>query len=138
MTTPPVLPDVDALVTAALRAGLPRGVAVRVLWPDDWPKLLPLVVVRRVGGTAVDPIGLDAAVIDMQCAAPTRREASALARTARVVLLGACRAQFAGEGGYLSHGEDQGGPFEVRDQDPAAGPDLFRFLATFRVTARPH
>ena len=137
MTTPPVLPDVDELVTSALRAGLPDGVAVRVLWPADWVDVLPLVVARRVGGTAIDPIGLDAATVDVQAAATTRRAASTLARTARVVLLGACRVQWRGRDGYLSHGEDVSGPFELRTGEPVAGPDFFRFQATYRVTARP-
>ena len=136
MTVPPILPDVDELVTDALRAGLP-GVTVRVLWPNDWAERLPLVVARRVAGAAVDPVGLDAAVVDVQVAAPTRREASALARTARTVLLVACRAQFRGTDGYLSHGEDVSGPFELRTGQPDSGPDLYRFQATYRITARP-
>lgn len=134
--TLPVLPDVDELVTSALRVGLPTA-TVRVAWPEDWSYALPLVVARRVAGTAVDPVGLDAALIDVQCAAATRSGASALARTARVVLLSACRAQFHGQDGYLSHGEDVAGPFEIRTGSPEAGPDLFRFQATYRVTARP-
>ena len=136
MTVPPVLPDMDELVTSALRAGLP-GVTVRVLWPENWSKVLPLVVARRVAGAAIDPVGLDAAVISVQCAANTRREASTVARTARAVLLGACRNQYQGADGYLSHGEDVSGPFEIRTGDPPPGPDLFRFQATYRVTARP-
>ncbi|PBC84584.1 MULTISPECIES: hypothetical protein [unclassified Streptomyces] len=136
MTGVPVLPDVDALVVDALRAGL-KGATVQVLWPEDWAGALPLVVARRVAGAAVDSLGLDAAVIDVQCAASGRREASALARTARAVLLNACRAQFAGMDGYLSHGEDVAGPFEIRTGNPAPGPDFFRFQATYRVTARP-
>lgn len=132
----PVLPDVDALVVDALRAGL-KDATVRVLWPDDWAEALPLVVARRVAGAAVDPVGLDAAVIDVQCAASDRRDASALARTARAVLLNACRSQFAGADGYLSHGEDVAGPFEIRTGNPTPGPDFFRFQATYRVTARP-
>ncbi|MFD9813985.1 hypothetical protein [Streptomyces sp. NPDC059080] len=136
MTVPPVLPDVDELVTSALRDGMP-GVTVRVLWPGDWSTALPLVVARRVAGSAVDPVGLDAAVLDVQCAAVTRRDASVLARTARTVLLAACRSQYQGTDGYLSHGQDVAGPFELRTGEPAPGPDLFRFQATYRVTARP-
>ncbi|KIZ14512.1 hypothetical protein [Streptomyces natalensis] len=132
----PVLPDIDELVTSALREGLP-GVTVRVLWPEDWQHALPLVVARRVAGAAISPVGLDAAVIDVQCAASTRREASALARTARAVLLRACVAQYHGVDGYLSHGEDIAGPFEIRTGMPEPGTDLFRFQASYRVTARP-
>ncbi|MEV7925309.1 hypothetical protein [Kitasatospora sp. NPDC088779] len=133
----PILPDTDALITDALRAGLP-GATVRVLWPDDWSTHLPLVVARRVDGAASSSAGVDAAIIDVQCAASTRREASLLARTARTVLLAACRAQFAGLDGYLSTGAEASGPAELRTGTPTAGPDLFRFQATYRVTTRPH
>ncbi|WP_405016417.1 hypothetical protein OHV05_04340 [Kitasatospora sp. NBC_00070] len=133
----PVLPDVDALVTSALRKGL-AGATVRVLWPASWSAALPLVVARRVPGSAGSAAGIDAALIDVQCAAATRREASALARTARTVLLAACRAQFPGPDGYLSTGREISGPAELRTGTPDPGPDLFRFQATYRVTARPH
>ncbi|MEV3856064.1 hypothetical protein AB0J38_17285 [Streptomyces sp. NPDC050095] len=136
MTFPPVLPDVDELVTSALREALP-DVTVRVLWPADWTERLPLVVARRVAGSAVDINGLDAAVIDVQCAAVSRRDASRLARITRAALLAACRSQFQGADGYLSHGEDVTGPVELRTGAPETGPDLFRFQATYRVTARP-
>ncbi len=133
----PVLPDVDALVTDALRSGL-SGVTVRVLWPGDWSARLPLVVARRVSGAATSAGGIDVAIVDVQCAASTRREASALARSARVVLLTACRAQHRGVDGYLSTGREESGPAEIRIGEPAAGPDVFRFQATYRVTARPN
>ncbi|KWT60600.1 hypothetical protein ADL21_18280 [Streptomyces albus subsp. albus] len=132
----PVLPDVDALVTDALRAGL-SGATVCVLWPDDWPDRLPLVVAHRVPGGSSNPLGIDVALVDVQCAAPDRRDASSLARVARVVLAEACRNQFRGPDGYLSRFEDVTGPAEIRTGTPAAGPDLFRFQATYRVTARP-
>ncbi|MBA0054295.1 hypothetical protein E0L36_26620 [Streptomyces sp. AJS327] len=134
----PTLPDVDALVTDALRSGLP-GANVRVLWPPDgWEDLLPLVVASRVSGAAVDPRGIDVALVDVQCAARTRREANALARTARVVLASTCRAQFRGADGYLTRFQEVAGPAELRVGEPEAGPDLFRFQATYRVTARPN
>ncbi|MEW1673043.1 hypothetical protein AB0O47_07310 [Streptomyces noursei] len=132
----PVLPDVDALVLDALRVGL-GGATVRVAWPGDWADQLPLVVAHRVPGGTANPLGIDVALIDVQCAAPDRRDASRLARTARVALAKACRAQFRGADGYLSRFEDVSGPAEIRVGDPTAGPDLFRFQATYRVTARP-
>ncbi|MEU7636562.1 MULTISPECIES: hypothetical protein [unclassified Streptomyces] len=132
----PVLPDVDALVTDALRQGL-SGATVRVGWPADWADRLPLVVARRVSGGTATPQGIDVALIDVQCAAVDRRDASRLARTARVALAEGCRAQFRGVDGYLSRFEDVSGPAEIRVGDPPAGPDLFRFQATYRVTARP-
>ncbi|MFB7643885.1 hypothetical protein ACFC0S_03185 [Streptomyces sp. NPDC056084] len=123
-------------MTGALRTGL-DGASVRVLWPDDWAHVLPLVVARRVGGAALDARGIDSALVDVQCAAGTRLEASRLARTARAALANACADQFRGADGYLSHFEDVAGPAELRTGDPDAGPDLFRFQATYRVTARP-
>ncbi|MER7984226.1 hypothetical protein ABTY53_01270 [Streptomyces noursei] len=126
----------DALVIDALRQGL-SGATVRVVWPDGWADRLPLVVARRVPGGTANPQGIDVALIDVQCAAPDRRGASRLARTARVVLAEACRAQFRGADGYLSRFEDVSGPAEIRVGAPQAGPDLFRFQATYRVTARP-
>ncbi|GAA1160923.1 hypothetical protein F4556_005184 [Kitasatospora gansuensis] len=139
MTVP--LPDTDALVRGALAAGLAAtGAQVFTLWPDDWTSWLPLVVARRVGGSAVDPRGLDAAVIDVQCAAADRSAASLLARQAGAALFDACTAQWPdpAAGGYLSHfGDDVSGPAEIRTGSPAAGPDMFRFQATYRVTARP-
>ncbi|MFF2808639.1 hypothetical protein ACFVT2_15980 [Streptomyces sp. NPDC058000] len=132
----PVLPDMDALVTDALRAGL-SGATVRVLWPDDWADRLPLIVARRVLGGSSNPLGIDMALIDVQCAAPDRRDASRLARTARVALAEACRAQFRGADGYLIRFEDVSGPAEIRVGQPQPCPHLFRFQATYRVTARP-
>ncbi len=134
-----VLPDTDALVRGALTAALP-GTQVFTLWPDDWASRLPLVTARRVGGAAVDPRGLDAAVIDVQCAAADRNAASLLARQARAALFDACTAQYrdVAAGGYLSHfGDEAAGPAEIRTGTPAASPGLFRFQATYRVTARP-
>ncbi|MGG7570377.1 hypothetical protein [Streptomyces sirii] len=127
----------DALVVDALRDGLTNA-AVRVAWPDDWADRLPLVVARRVPGGSANPLGIDMALIDVQCAATDRREASRLARVARVVLADACVKQWHGPDGYLSRFEDVTGPAEIRTGEPTAGPDLFRFQATYRVTARPN
>ncbi|WP_309248669.1 hypothetical protein [Streptomyces sp. MNP-20] len=132
----PVLPDVDGLVTAALRQGL-SGATVRVMWPQDWADRLPLVVAARVPGGTTDARGLDVALVDVQAVATDRREASRLARVARVVLADACRAQYRGPDGYLSRFADVSGPAEIRTGAPSPGPELFRFQATYRVTARP-
>ncbi|WP_446033492.1 phage tail termination protein [Streptomyces gossypii] len=132
----PTLPDMDALVTEALRSGLP-GVAVRVSVPADWLTLLPLVTALRVGGVSPDPRGIDRALVDVQALAATRREASAVARSARVTLASACRTQFRGSDGYLTHFEEVSGPRELSTGEPDDGPDLFRFQATYRLTSRP-
>ncbi len=133
----PLLPDVDLIVAAALREGLPQA-TVRVLWPDDWADHLPLIVVRQVAGGSADRRGIGVAVIDVQCADSDRRNASALARTARTVIAGACISQFSGPGGYLNRFADvTGGPYEIRTGTPESGPDLYRYQATYRVTVRP-
>jgi len=130
------LPDVESIVLAALRDGLP-GAAVRVVWPADWAEVLPLVVARRVSGAAVPGPGLDVAVVDVQSAAPTRPAAALLARRVRPALLAAARTQYAGADGYLGHVEETAGPVELRAGSPTPGPDLFVFGSTYRVTARP-
>lgn len=130
------LPDLDDLVTSALRAGMP-GVNVRVLWDGDVRALTPTVMARRVAGAgAADPRGIDVGTVIVTSAAETRREANALARTANAVLAAACRAQHAGDSGYLTRLVVISGPAELRTGDPAPGPDLHIFQATIRVTAR--
>ncbi|MFE3769931.1 hypothetical protein [Streptomyces sp. CB02959] len=83
---------------------------------------------------------MDAALIDVQAAAGDRRAAHRLAREVRAVLFDACTAQFAhaGADGYLSHFRaEASGPAELRDSHPTPGSDLFRFQATYQITARP-
>lgn len=130
----PILPDAEALVIAAVRAGSP-GVAVRVAWPDDWAAVLPMVVASRVAGNSVRP-GIDMAVIDVKCGATDRRSASLLARRVHAVLSGAATAQFAAEGGYLAALEQVSAPVHRDMGAPSPGPDLFVFQATYRVTVR--
>ncbi|MFF1792662.1 hypothetical protein ACFVXQ_00215 [Kitasatospora sp. NPDC058263] len=139
MTAP--LPDVDTLVRGALTAALGADATVMSLMPDDWAARLPLVVARRVPGAgAVDPRGLDAAIVDVQALAADRDQASLLARRAVAALYDACVQQYAaGAGsGHLSHFSGSGtGPAEIRTGLPAPDAALFRFGATVRVTARP-
>jgi hypothetical protein len=137
----PLMPDVDDLVRKAYTAALP-GVTVVTVWPSDWAQQLPLLVARKVpGSAAVDPRGLDRSTISVTTCAATRGEASLLARQARKELFDACTAQFADEeaGGYLSHFNELVGPFWQRAGDSALNHSgVYRFEATYQVTSRPH
>lgn len=134
----PVMPDLDALVLSALRAA-DLGATVAVKWPaGSWESSLPLIVARQVAGGDANRLGRITGLIDVQCAATTRKAASELARTARVALADACTDQFKGSDGYLSHFYDvMAGPTEITSGTVATDPDLFRFQATYRVSARP-
>ncbi|MGW0929556.1 phage tail termination protein [Streptomyces sp. NPDC002644] len=132
MTTP-ILPDVDALVTKALRARL-TGVRVAVDIPADWDASSALVVAHRVGGAAVDPRFLDRALIDVQVFEPDRNDASALARRARAALLAACQTQFSDGTGSLSGFREITGPWS---SGPETHANISRFIATYEVMARP-
>lgn len=133
-----LMPDLDALVLSALRAA-DLGATVAVKWPAGaWESSLPLVVAHQVPGGDANRMGRITGLIDVQCAATDRKEASDLARTARVALADACTAQFKGTDGYLSHFYDvTAGPVEITTGTVAADPALFRFQATYRVSARP-
>ncbi|MFB7672946.1 hypothetical protein ACFC26_16210 [Kitasatospora purpeofusca] len=139
MTAP--LPDTDRLVREALAAAIGTDATVMTLMPDDWAARLPLVVARRVPGAgAVDPRGLDAAIVDIQTLAADRDQASALCRRAAAALYDACVAQFTSPAaaGYLSHFSNVGsGAAELRIGLPAPDGGAFRFQATVRLTARP-
>lgn len=135
----PLMPDLDALVLSALRAA-DLGATVSVKWPQGtgWASSLPLVVAHQVAGGDANRMGRITGLVDVQCVATDRKEASALARTARVALADACTAQFRGSDGYLSHFYDvTAGPTELTAGTTATDPELFRFQAVYRVSARP-
>jgi len=129
----PILPDVEALVTEAVRARL-TAVRVVVDLPADWDAASPLVVAHRVGGAAPDPRFLDRALIDVQCWHTDRRSASRLAREVRAVLVDACRMAFSNAEGSLSHFTEVSGPWAPA---PGEHANLSRFIATYQITARP-
>ncbi|GGX98565.1 hypothetical protein [Streptomyces fructofermentans] len=137
----PLLPDVDHLVRAAYEAEFPDATVVNA-WPSDWAAHLPLLVARKVpGSAAVDVRGLDRSTISVTVCADSRAEASLMARHARRALFDACTAQFADveAGGYLSHFTELVGPFWQRAGDAAlTHSGSYRYEATYQVTTRPH
>ncbi|WP_449657917.1 phage tail termination protein [Streptomyces chrestomyceticus] len=132
MTTP-ILPDIEALTLAAIRARLP-GIRVVVDIPSDWDATRPLIVAHRVGGAAEDARFLDRALMDVQVWYRDRRYASMLARTVRMALADACRDQFSDIEGALSSFTEVSGPWCPGPEDDTG---LTRFIATYQLTARP-
>lgn len=131
-----VAPDLDALVTSALREALPDA-TVMVLAPTDPQSRLPLITARQVSGGALNSRGLVTGTVDVQTMAAVRRDASLLSRRAWAVLSDACAAQFADEDAHLcAFSALSGGPAEVRTGQPAPDVALFRFQFTCRITAR--
>lgn len=129
--------DVDALVVEALRSA-DLDATVSVLWPQDWTGAMPLVVAHQVGGGSADPRGIAVAIIDVQAVAATRRDASALARAARLALVDASVTRFSNGDGYFGRVTDLGaGPVEIRTGAPEPLPTFFRFQATYQVVVRP-
>src|SRR5690606_39650946 len=97
------MPDVDRLLTDAVREGLPEA-RVCVLMPPDWLESLPIVLIRQVPGGSSDFRGVATGTVDVQAIAGTRRDASALARNARAALVAACAAGLSNGEGYRSEG----------------------------------
>jgi len=133
-----MLPDVDRLVTDALRSFLP-GVTVMVLLPTDWQARLPLVVASQVPGGTADYRGVARVTVDIQALAATRRDASELGRRAYSALAEACAVRYSTSEGYLGAFYDVSGlPTEVRAASPADDPHtVFRFQGTCQVVVRP-
>lgn len=134
----PTMPDVDRLLTDAVREGLPEA-RVCVLMPPDWLESLPIVLIRQVPGGSSDFRGVATVTVDVQAIAGTRRDASALARNARAALVAACAAGFSNGEGYLGAFRDVSGlPVEIRGGQPGDDPHQhFRFQGTYQVVVRP-
>ena len=73
-----LLPDAERLVLALLRPVFP-GVSFGTLIPDDLADRLPYVVIRRVGGAAIDGRFLDQAVVSADVWHASKASASAFA-----------------------------------------------------------
>ena len=130
------IPDLDALVLAALRAS-DLGVPASVLMPQGDAEHVPRVIARQVSGGSGTRLGTVVGIVDLQALDTTRAGASSLARRAVAALMDAARAQFSHGGAHLGTATlAAGGPTEIRTGDPAPDPSLFRFQTTLRVTAR--
>lgn len=129
-------PDLDALVLDALRA-TDLTATVAVLMPQEPSAELPLIVARQVPGGTSNAMGMVTGIVDVQSLAATRRAASELSRDVQAALHSACRSRFLGTDGYLCRFEPvTGAPVEIRVGVPTPDTNLFRFQATYRITAR--
>lgn len=131
----PTLPDADALVLAALRAAVPNqefGTQI----PKNVLNSLPYATAVRFGGASVDPRFLDAATIDVQTWAGSRKAAFDLATLCRNALRDAwLNGTVYANLGHVSHFREVTGPNELRTQDQ---PDqVWRTQATYSLTLRP-
>jgi hypothetical protein len=131
----PTLPDADALVLAALRAGVPdQAFATQI--PANLLASLPYVTVARFGGATVDPRFLDLATIDLQTWAGTRKAAFDLALECRTVLRDAwLNATVYADLGHIAHFREITAPNELRTDDQAD--QLWRTQATYSLALRP-
>ena len=133
--TAPTLPDADALVLTALRAGV-SGQEFGTQIPADLLNSLPFVSVRRIGGASVDPRFLDRATIDLQTWGSTRKEAFDVAIACRDALRDAWLAGTAYTNlGHISHFREIAAPSELRTSDQAA--NVWRTQATYSLFLRP-
>jgi hypothetical protein len=129
------------IVLEIIRDALP-GVNVRASIPDGVLDFLPLVVVRRIGGSSPYPDFWDDPLINVQnWAAPAGsvdafRAASDLADQIREALWTAWRTQTVTAGGSIARIRESQGPLEMPDVDL---PFLGRFQATYELKLRsPH
>lgn len=129
------------LVLEILRTALP-GVTVRPSIPDGVPELVPLVVIRRIGGASDSPRFWDRPTFNIQCWADADRDANLdaarvagnLADQVRKALWDAWAAQTVVAGGHLARIHESQGPYEIGDVDL---PHLGRFTATYQLLCRP-
>lgn len=126
-------PDAESLVLALSRAALP-GVAHGTFIPADLTKRLPFVVIRRVGGQAVDPRFVDRPSVDVQCWAGTREGARDAANAVRTALLDAWDRQTVTPHGHISYYTETSSPVELRD---STQPDnVWRYQALYSLIIR--
>lgn len=131
---------IDVLL-ALLRAGMPAGTKVMSRAPDDIPGNLPLVVVRRTGGSSPGPRFYDQPYIFIQhWAGPDRaagidpsKAAFNLADHVRRVLWEAWEAQTVTSAGHIAWIRESQGPEEFPDADL---PHHGRYVATYELRIR--
>jgi hypothetical protein len=121
-----------------LRNGLP-GVTVRSRTPDPLPDYIPLVVIRRTGGSSDSPTFYDTPWINVQCwAAQTGdmdafRAAHNLADDVRRVLWTAWANQTTTPAGWIRRVRESSAPEEINDPDV---PMFGRYQATYELWIR--
>lgn len=134
--------DVYDVVLGLLRDGLPENVAVRNRIPDNVPDVVPLVVVRRGGGSSNHPQFFDRPQFTVQAWTTGTadqpdpwRSASDLIDEVRRVLYRSWAQQTVVPGaGHLASYLEDVGPLDVGDPDL---PHFGRYVLTVRATVRP-
>jgi hypothetical protein len=127
------------VVLDLLRAALPMGTNVRASIPDDVPDLVPLVVVRRIGGSSPWPQFWDEPLMNIQnWSGPdgfkdATRAASDMADEVRRALWDAYWNQTVTAGGSIARIRESQAPLEMPDVDL---PFLRRFQATYELKLR--
>jgi hypothetical protein len=128
-----------------LRAGLPTGTTVVSRVPDQVPRFVPLVVIRRTGGASDYPWFYDQPWVAIQCwDGPTTdpdsgvvtdagRNAYNLADAVRGVLWTAWRNQTVVPAGHISNIRESSAPEEINDPDV---PLFVRYQATYEIRIR--
>jgi len=121
-----------------LRNGLP-GVNVYSRVPDPVPAHLPLVVIRRTGGSSDHPTFIDVPWINVQCWAArsdtqdAARVAHNLADDVRRVLWTAWQSQTTTPAGWIRRVRESSAPEEINDPDV---PLFGRYQATYELWIR--
>lgn len=126
-----------------LRRGFDRldrpEVAVMSLAPDDIPSVVPLVVIRRTGGSSDAPRFWDQPWFNVQCwaapseAADARRNAHNLADQVRRIIWEAWEDQTVTPAGWISNVRESSAPEEINDPDL---PHYSRYQATYELRIR--
>ncbi|WP_455908070.1 phage tail termination protein [Streptomyces griseofuscus] len=124
-------------VDTYLKKEFGREAAVRVVMPNNWLDIFPLVVIRKSSGTARNSNHLDSGVFTVHCFASTRRDASLLARQVRAALASACRDRFRSElepgNPGLSYFKEVTGPLYSSGDTQLNHADVHRFVASYIV-----
>lgn len=137
----PYAPVWQDILQHILRTALP-GVTVRTSIPDNTLDYLPLVVLRRTGGSSSWPRFWDRPTINIQCWCDADRDnnidasrmAANLADRCRRALWEAFEAQTVTPYGHISKIDESLAPMEVGDADL---PHLGRYSATSQIRVRP-
>jgi hypothetical protein len=130
--------DVFDVLLPLLRAGLP-GVNVMNRVPDRVPDYLPLVVVRRTGGSSDHPRFIDVPWVNVQCWAQGSgstdawRAAFTLADDVRGVLWTAWANLTTPPAGHIRRVRESSAPEEINDPDL---PHFGRYQATYELWIR--
>ncbi|GAA0423857.1 hypothetical protein [Streptomyces luteireticuli] len=118
-------PDAEAVLVAWLASAL--GVRVCTDTPADLAEVLPLLRVRRIGGTD-DGFRIDHALVDVDAFGPSRVDASALAARTRAALLDLLPGSTAA-GAVVT----AAGTVSAPARRPWENPNVHRFGATYTL-----